>query len=153
MINMPHEYTRLGDIYENGNSYIYSLLSDYSRYVVDFQECIDVNDFIKGWNCICRENFSNLEPGDNVYDARGVMYKVTDTPYDSSDSDDMYIEVMYNDEKNNNYQTEELSLGELYSSPFKHTKYAISKIIGKDKKGSNNICQPKTFLITKKNQQ
>lgn len=116
-------------MYTHGKNYLYSLIVDYERYMVDFG-FIPVAKFITGWTCIPPHIFKALKPTDRVYNYKGEPMIVVDEPYTyNEDEESWYIEVCSVDEDGNESKTSfMMDIGELYSYNVIHMDYNYKNI-------------------------
>ena len=149
MGNMTWEQATLGDVWNNGANYMYSLLCDYERYIKNYGY-ITVNDFLLQWTCITYDSFASLHVGDIVYDPSGTKYIVMERPWESDDETYLCIEVTTVNKDGTFDRTgssnETLHTGDLYNEPVTHRDY-LWKI--RKKESEEALCP---ILITKTNQ-
>ena len=139
------EHCTMKDLIDYGANYLYAFMCDYERYN-HFYGFISVADFLRGWKCVTPDSLASLKRSDNVYDAKGVRYKVTE---DSSNYDDcIFIEVIRQlDDGSFSGTTEMIAMGDVYSEDVIHDDFRWKKRINRE--SEETICP---ILITKTNQ-
>lgn len=136
----------LSDVWSQNAYYMYSLLCDYQKMIIDYGRPMSVGEFLKGWTCITADTFAKLRSGDYVYDCAGTRYIVLEEPYESDDESTLYVECIITDEDGiATNRTDILQCGDLYSENYTHQAFRWAK----KKKEGDKLCP---ILITKTNQ-
>jgi hypothetical protein len=111
------ENATLGDVASESANYLYSLLCDYEKFILKYK-LIPLKEYIPTWTCIPQEAFCQLVENDYFYDCCGNMYKAIDTPYESDDENDYYIEcVQVHSDGTEDSSSQVLQTGDVYASP------------------------------------
>lgn len=143
-MTFPYEHKRLSDVSYDGKNYMYSLICDYEDYVNSYG-FISIDRFIQKWNCMNRQTFESLKPGDTFYLPSGVLYRALDYAYESDDEDCLYVECVQDGLDDS--QAEILSSGDVYVAPIVHDDIRWKKKI--KRKDGEKLCP---ILITKTKQ-
>lgn len=137
------EWIGPGHVYDNGHEYSFSLLLDYEKYIETF-DYVSLIEFLKGWTCITRYCFENLEIDNIIYSATGQKYRVISTPcYD--EYNEPWVKAVEIDKNGTEREyPESIYAGTAYSREVPHVNYLYKNRIIRE--GDKPICP---ILITK----
>ena len=135
-----------GQAYDNGPNYSFNLLLDYEEYMESYGFTTIV-EFLKGWTCINRYSFENLQIDDIIYDATGCQYKVVgEVIWDDYNIPYVDAKQIYADREESSY-AQAIHAGDAYYDSKVHTDYHYKRKTFRQ--GDEPICP---ILITKTNQ-
>ena len=135
------KYHHTSDVYEDGTNYLYNMMIDYEKVVLDHGP-LSLEDFMSEWNVIPRDAFGHLEQGDIVYDCVGNQYKVESDPWED-DYENLVVEAYHVRPNGSTAPNSDMFAGgDLYYLPHYHD-WAFAK--PKKPKGDTKICP---ILIT-----
>lgn len=130
------KYHHLSDTYEDGINYVYNMMVDYEKVVVE-HGVLSLQEFMDEWNVIPRDAFADLSQGDIVYDCIGNKYQVAGNPWED-DYENLVIEASHvRPDGSIAPHPDMFAGGDLYYSPHYHN-WAFTK--PKQRKGDKKIC-------------